>query len=307
MTNKHVPVLYKECLEGLAIKPDGVYLDGTFGRGGHSAGILQALAADGVLCATDKDPAALAWAAEQFADECRLHIKHGSFAEADELFPEMMQQNLDGCLLDLGVSSPQLDDASRGFSFMNDGPLDLRMDTSSGLTAAEWLQQTDLDDISEVIRDYGEEKFHWRIAKHIVDAREEGQSPQTTLALAKLVSDAIPKHEPHKHPATRTFQAIRIYLNRELADLERGLQVIVDGLKPGGRLAVISFHSLEDRIVKRFMRGLARPPIDHRSPVPLPEEQATARLIGKAIKPSKHEVGENVRSRSAVLRIMEKL
>lgn len=307
MANEHIPVLYTECLDGLAIKSNGVYLDGTFGRGGHSAGILQQLGKDGRLYATDKDPEALAWAAEKFVNEPRLHIVHGSFAQADELLSDVMSNGIDGCLLDLGVSSPQLDDASRGFSFMNDGPLDLRMDPTSGHSAADWLATASLDDISEVIRDYGEEKFHWRIAKHITDAREEGELMKTTLELAKLVSVAVPKHEPHKHPATRTFQAIRIYLNRELDDLEQGLKVMVNALKPGGRLAVISFHSLEDRIVKRFMRDLARPPIDHRSPVPLPSEQATVRLIGKAQKADQQEVADNVRSRSAVLRVLEKI
>jgi len=309
-TFEHRPVLLDEVLEGLNIKPSGVYVDGTFGRGGHAGSILEHLNEDGRLLAIDKDPQAIEFAKLRFADDKRFEIKQGSFAMMSEMVENAgLTGQVDGVLLDLGVSSPQLDDADRGFSFMKQGPLDMRMDSANGQTAAQWLNNADLEEISIAIRDYGEERFHYRIARAIVEKRE--LSPlQTTTDLANLIEDTVPRkgREKNKHPATRSFQAIRIFINRELDDLHLGLEQALAALKIGGRLAVISFHSLEDRIVKRYFRKQSqgqRLPLD--LPVQHEETGATIKLIGKAIRAGKAELEVNIRARSAVLRIAEKI
>lgn len=305
----HISVLLKETLDGLAIKPDGCYLDGTFGRGGHSRAILAQLGANGRLFAIDRDPSAIAAAAPLAAD-ARFQITHSPFSALATIAQQQhISGALDGILLDLGVSSPQLDDADRGFSFMRDGPLDMRMDPSSGISAADWLAQADVEDISFVLREYGEEKFAWRIAQAIVAARAETALTRTAQ-LAKLISDAVPKsNKEKKHPATRSFQAIRIYINSELEQVHQALQAALTVLKPGGRLVVISFHSLEDRLVKQFMRRHAKGEPVPRG-IPLTQAQLAQRtdliLIGKAIMPSEQELQDNPRARSAVLRIAEK-
>lgn len=303
----HQSVLLKESVEGLAIKPDGVYVDGTFGRGGHSRAILQQLSPQGRLLAIDKDQAAIAFAGEHFNDDKRFQIFQGSFSRLPEFAKAAgVYGQIDGILLDLGVSSPQLDEADRGFSFMQQGPLDMRMDREQALDAADYVNYTKADDMAKVFREYGEERFAGRIARAIVEARTK--SPITTTAeLAEIVKQANPKWEKHKHPATRVFQAIRIHINDELSDLKACLNLALDVLAIGGRLSVISFHSLEDRIVKQFMRAQQE---GHQPPACVPiraTELATAfKRIGKAIKPAEDEIKNNVRARSAVLRIGEK-
>lgn len=307
--NSHKSVLLDESLEGLIQKADGFYIDGTFGRGGHSSAILQALSGKGRLLATDKDTDALnSSQAQQLLNDPRFELVHSSFAELNEVLAnKSLLGQVDGILLDLGVSSPQLDVAERGFSFMKDGPLDMRMDSSQGESAAQWLSRVEERELIKVLRDYGEEKFARRIAGEIILQREEAPL-QTTGELAKLIEGVVKKREPGKHPATRSFQAIRIKVNRELEDLEQLLDHSVSILKPGGRLVVISFHSLEDRIVKRFMREQSRGVVVPRHlPMPLEQEKLNYKCIGKAIKASVDEVATNVRSRSAVLRIAEKL
>lgn len=287
--------------------PSGLYVDGTFGRGGHSRAILARLDSDGRLLGVDKDPQACEAANTLAAEDQRFTFYHGSFAELPDRLQRMGIDAVDGILLDLGVSSPQLDEARRGFSFMHDGPLDMRMDTSAGETAAEWLAHAEVDAIAAVLREYGEERFARRIAAAIVAARDE-QPLTTTGQLARVVSEANPRWEKHKHPATRTFQAIRIKVNRELDDLRDLLDAALDLLRIGGRLVVISFHSLEDRMVKRYMRDMARgqqlPP-----GVPVTDSQLNRRmrLVGKAVKASVEEVGDNQRARSAVMRVAEKI
>ena len=305
----HSSVLYHECLEALAIGSEGIYIDATFGRGGHSRGILNALNTSGQLIAFDRDPSAIEYARHHFS-EPNFTIIHSEFAAmADVSEIQDYHGKVDGILMDLGVSSPQLDEAERGFSFMRDGPLDMRMDTSKGVTAAQWLATADEQDISQVIKEFGEEKFGKRIAHAIVQTRTH--TPIThTLQLAQIVTDAMPVKDKHKHPATRTFQAIRMYLNSELEQVREGLKAAVAMLKPGGRLAVISFHSLEDRLVKRFMKEQSK---GKNVPANLPITQAeidadkVLRLVGRAIKASEEELAHNTRSRSAVLRIAEKL
>lgn len=299
---EHVSVLLEESVAALAIKPDGTYLDGTFGRGGHSRAILRSLSNSGRLIAFDKDPQAES-SAEQFSEDPRFEFVRASFAEISS---RVETSELDGILLDLGVSSPQLDNAERGFGFSDDGPLDMRMDTRAGMTAAEWLATAPEADIADVIKTYGEERFAKRMASAIVKARAE--SPITrTKQLATIVSEANPKWEPHKHPATRAFQAIRIFINRELEDLEIALGHTVDALSEGGRLVVISFHSLEDRIVKRFMRDQARgQQLPKHVPVIDSDTGKTLNLVGKAVKPSTDEVQRNPRSRSAIMRVAER-
>lgn len=289
-------------------EPSGLYVDGTFGRGGHSRLILSHLNADGRLLATDKDPDALAVGAALAAEDSRFRIAHNSFADFDlALEAQGWSAHIDGLLLDLGVSSPQLDEAERGFSFSKDGPLDMRMDSSSGQTAAQWLMDVEEDELKRVLREYGEEKFAGRIARVIVE-RCAQRPLERTSELAELVASISPSRERHKHPATRVFQAIRIAVNEELSDLERCLDKVVTALKPGGRLVVISFHSLEDRIVKRFMRDEARGEQGPRHLPPPPDARPPRlKLLGKARKASAGEVGENVRARSAVLRIAERL
>lgn len=311
MTNapQHVSVLLQESLEALAIRPDGTYLDATFGRGGHSRAILSQLNDNGRLIALDRDPTAIA-AAQAFAKDPRFTIIHTPFSElGDVLDTHQLRGQLDGILFDLGVSSPQLDDAERGFSFMREGPLDMRMDTSRGQTAAEFLTNASADDIAFVLREYGEERFAWRIAQAIVQQREITPL-ETTKQLAQLIDQAVPFKDKHKHPATRSFQGIRIHINGELDEIEQALAAAVTGLKPGGRLAVISFHSLEDRLVKRFMRAQAKGKAIPAG-LPLRDDQIdrgqTVRLIGKAQKPSAAEIKANPRARSSVLRIAERL
>ena len=300
----HATVLLNEAVAALQIKHDGVYVDGTFGRGGHSRLILEKLGAHGRLIALDKDPLAIE-AAQAICDE-RFRIVHCGFARLKEVLRELGIKKVDGVLLDLGVSSPQLDDAQRGFSFRFDAPLDMRMDTSRGETAAQWLAAVDEGLLAEVISDYGEERFARKIARALVASRQENPI-LTTRQLAEIVAQNVHSREPGKNPATRTFQAIRIYINRELEELKDVLPQCMDSLTTGGRMAVISFHSLEDRIVKRFMRDMAQ---GDRLPRNLPIRaadipQAKLRLVGKAIHPSAHELETNPRARSAVLRVAE--
>ena len=307
MSREHQPVMLEEALTGLAIKPNGIYVDGTFGRGGHSRAILSQLT-DGSLLAIDKDPQAVATAERDFAGDDRFQIRRGSFADMATFVEEQGRLGkVDGILLDLGVSSPQLDDAERGFSFKQSGPLDMRMDPDSGISAAQWLMEAEEKEIAHVLKEYGEERFAKRIASAIVKARREAPI-ETTSQLASIVAAANPKWEKGKDPATRSFQAIRIFINRELEDLQQCLSQVLDILKPGGRLVVISFHSLEDRIIKRFIREQSRG--DQYPPdLPIAHIQLNRRMqpIGKAIKPGEAEQEQNVRSRSAVLRIAEKL
>jgi len=299
----HRTVLLQEAVDALAIRADGCYVDATFGRGGHSRLILQRLGVHGRLIALDKDPQAVA-AATRISD-ARFSVVHASFEELAGVLARLGLERVDGVLLDLGVSSPQLDDAGRGFSFRRDGPLDMRMDTSRGQTAAQWLATADEAEIREVIRDYGEERFAKQIAKAIVAARQR-QPVVTTGQLADIVGAAVRTREQNKDPATRTFQAVRIYVNQELAHLSLALPQILDLLNPGARLAVISFHSLEDRIVKHFMRDAARADVPIR--LPLRERElppARLRLVGKAQRASAEEIAGNPRARSATLRVAE--
>jgi 16S rRNA (cytosine1402-N4)-methyltransferase len=300
MASGHQTVLLEEAVAALMTTADGLYVDGTFGRGGHSAAILEALSPVGRLLAFDKDPAA-ATAAEHFATgDSRFQFCHQSFAD----LPSVVTDPVDGILLDLGVSSPQLDESERGFSFRDDGPLDMRMDTRSGLTAAEWLNRVDAADLAAVLKEYGEERFAKRIAAAIIEQRPFS----TTGELARVVAEANPRWEKHKHPATRAFQAIRIFINRELEDLQRLLDGLLDCLSVGGRLVIISFHSLEDRMVKRFMRDAARGvQLPRGVPVTEAERGQTLRIIGKAQRPSDQEVAANLRARSAVMRVAERV
>jgi 16S rRNA (cytosine1402-N4)-methyltransferase len=305
---EHAPVLLGEALEALAVRDAGRYLDATLGRGGHSAAILGRLGEAGRLLAVDRDPEAIRAGERKFAGDERVSIIRGNFAELGRIAREGgFAGGFDGILLDLGVSSPQLDDAARGFSFLRDGPLDMRMDPDSGISAAGWLAAAPEGEIARVLRDYGEERHAKRIARALVRARDEAPI-DTTGRLAALIAAAVPGREPGKHPATRSFQAIRIYLNDELAALDAALEQSLALLKPGGRLAVISFHSLEDRRVKRFMRRHAEVAEPWRG---LPEIPAHARpqlrLVGKAVRAGDAELAANPRARSAVLRAAERL
>ncbi len=300
---QHIPVLRDAVLAGLAVHPDGRYLDGTFGRGGHARAILAQLGPDGRLLLMDRDPAAIAHAKGEFVGDARIAIRHANFSALGEW--DEVRAGLDGVLLDLGVSSPQLDDAARGFSFQSDAPLDMRMDPTAGFSAAEFLAQADERDIADVLWRYGEERMSRRIARAIGARRAEAPIA-STRELAELVERTLGRRERNKHPATRTFQALRLYVNDELGSLERVLPAAAAALKPGGRLAVISFHSLEDRIVKRFIRGDAE---RVRVPRGLPQPLAALpplRAIGHAQKPGDEELARNPRARSAVLRIAEK-
>ncbi len=302
---RHVPVLAKEAIEALAINPDGVYVDGTFGRGGHSRLMLERLSANGRLIALDRDPAAIE--AGRGIKDARLTLVRAPFSRLAQVLDESGIDKVDGILLDIGVSSPQLDEAARGFSFRLEGPLDMRMDPDGGISAADWIAAADEDEMAEVIRRYGEERFARQIAHAIAAARKV--SPiRTTGELAQIVAGAVWKREPGQHPATRTFQAIRIFLNRELEELEAVLPVCVQRLKPGGRLAVISFHSLEDRIVKRFMRDEERGPELPRGLPVRAADIAPGRLkrIGRAVHAGEAETKLNPRARSAVLRVAER-
>jgi 16S rRNA (cytosine1402-N4)-methyltransferase len=298
-------VLLPEAVEALAIKPDGIYLDGTFGRGGHSALILQQLGANGRLIALDKDMTAVSHGLEW--QDARFKMVHSGFTHLAEVLRELGVERVDGILLDLGVSSPQLDEAARGFSFRFDAPLDMRMDNSRGPTAAQWLETADEGLLTEVIRDYGEERFAKQIARAIIVAREI-QPIQTTGQLVELVGKTVRTRETGKNPATRTFQAIRIYLNQELEELKQVLPQCVTHLKPGGRLAVISFHSLEDRMVKHFIRDMNdADKLPRNVPIRASEvPKGKLNLIGRAIKAGKDELNSNPRARSAVMRVAER-
>lgn len=305
----HKPVLLDEAVEGLIRQIDGVYIDGTFGRGGHSGAILRVLSSQGKLLAIDKDMDAVnSSQAKKLLTDKRFELVHGSFADMDQLANERQWRGkVDGILLDLGVSSPQLDVAERGFSFMKDGPLDMRMDTTQGESAAQWLSHVEENELIGVLREYGEEKFARRIAAEIVLQRQE-KPIETTAQLASLIANVVTRREPGKHPATRSFQAIRIKINKELDDLDQALLNSIDILKPGGRLAVISFHSLEDRRVKRFIREKSRGDVVPRHlPLPVDAKKPVLKTVGKALKASANEVAGNVRSRSAVLRVAEKI
>lgn len=305
---KHATVLLNEAVDGLVLGPDAFVVDCTFGRGGHSRRILEVLGPGGRLLALDKDADAIAWARSSgLLDDPRFEIEHASFAELGSVVGERARVGgVSGILMDLGVSSPQLDDAGRGFSFMRDGPLDMRMNTAQGKTAAQWLAHVSEDELARVLRDYGEERFSGRIARAIVAACSRG-ALETTGQLARLIEETLPFREKGKHPATRSFQAIRIAVNQELEDLESGLKQAMDVLQPGGRLAVISFHSLEDRRVKRFMRDheYAAGP-DERSVITGVREPGLLKRVGKAIMPGAVEIRENPRARSAVLRVAER-
>ena len=301
----HSPVLLHAAVESLKVRADGVYVDCTFGRGGHSREILAHLGARGRLLALDRDPAAVATHGD--IDDKRLELVHANFGELGAVLQERGIAQVDGVLLDIGVSSPQLDDAARGFSFRYEAPLDMRMDTSRGATAAEWLADAEEQEIREVIRNYGEERFARQIAASIVAAR--ARSPvATTRQLAGIVAAAVRTREPGQDPATRTFQALRIHVNQELEELSRVLPQCVEALAPGGRLVVISFHSLEDRIVKRFLREHASPPaMPKRLPLRAAEMPAPKlKLIGKMQRASADEIAANPRARSAVMRVAER-
>lgn len=307
---KHITVLLDEAVNGLGLKEDGIYVDGTFGRGGHSRHILARLGPQGKLIAIDRDPRAIETGEALMKEDPRFTIIHGPFSGLAEYIKELgLAGKIDGVLLDLGVSSPQLDDAERGFSFMRDGPLDMRMDPTSGISAAQWLAKADVDDIGWVLKTFGEEKFAYRIARAIVADRTETPFLRT-LQLAQLIERLCPKREKKKHPATRSFQAIRIYVNSELEEIHKVLDGALEILAIGGHLSVISFHSLEDRIVKRFIRkqekGREYPP-----GLPLTDQQMqhgkTLKSLGKALKPSAEEINENARSRSSVLRVAQKI
>ncbi len=303
---QHLTVLLREAVEALAIKPAGVYVDATFGRGGHSRAILERLGPAGRLLAVDRDPRAIEAAAA--IGDTRLQVAHRPFGELAEAVRDAGFGSVDGVLMDIGVSSPQLDEGERGFSFRFDAPLDMRMDTTQGETAAEWLARADEREITQVVRDYGEERFAFQIAKKIVAARRE-RPVATTGQLAALVREAVRTREPGQDPATRTFQALRIHINQELAQLALALPQAVDLLNPGGRLVVISFHSLEDRIVKRFMRDEADPAASLPKNLPLTAAQlppARLRVAGKPVKAGDAEVAANPRARSAVMRVAEK-
>lgn len=305
---EHKPVLLNEVLKGLKLRPDGIYVDCTFGRGGHSRAILRNLNDQGRLFVFDKDPRAIQHAKRMFAGDSRIVCVHASFTRMPaELERYDLMGAIDGLLFDLGVSSPQLDDPAYGFSFLRDGKLDMRMDPTTGTSAAAWLSRAGRDEIVQVLRQYGEERFAGRIATAIIRAREAAPIT-TTKQLADIISAAVPIRERDKHPATRSFQAIRIYINRELDELETVLRQVGEVLKPGGRLVVISFHSLEDRIVKRFLRQAARGDI-YPPEIPVKAEalRPDFKVIGKPQKPSTEEVEQNPRARSAVLRVGERL
>lgn len=302
----HIPVLLHEALSALCIQGAGTYLDCTFGRGGHSRAILAELNEAGRLIGLDRDPSAVAVGKDLAEIDSRFDIVHIAFSELESALDGLSISHVNGVLMDLGVSSPQLDEAVRGFSFQADGPLDMRMDPTSGESAADWIARADADEIAHVLWVFGEERFSRRIARAIVEARDI-EPIVTTAQLSKIVSDAQPKKDQNKHPATRAFQAIRLYINGELSEVEKGLEAAVNRLAVGGRLAVISFHSLEDRLVKRALRDASRPPQgDPRMPLPDTAAKPKLKLVGKAIKAGPEELSVNPRARSAVLRIAER-
>lgn len=304
----HQSVMNDEVMAGLAIDPQGFYIDGTFGRGGHSALILANLGPEGRLLAIDQDPSAIAAAQSRpFVDDPRFSIRQASFAQlAEAVAAQGWMGKVSGVLLDLGVSSPQLDDPQRGFSFRHSGPLDMRMNPAQGMSAAQWINQAEETAIAQVLRDYGEENFARRIARAIIAARKI-KPLTTTVELAAVIADAVPFHEPNKHPATRSFQAIRIFINQELTALQAALAQCVPVLKAGGRLVVISFHSLEDRIVKQFMQAQARGDAPEKLPLRDTQIVRRFRLVSRLIRPAAAEIDSNPRARSARLRIAEKL
>ncbi|WP_204734633.1 16S rRNA (cytosine(1402)-N(4))-methyltransferase RsmH [Hydrogenophaga laconesensis] len=299
-TWNHQTVLLTEAVQALGINPDGHYVDATFGRGGHSRLILAQLSRKGRLTVFDKDPEAVRVARELAASDGRFSIRHEGFSHLGELGAA----SADGVLMDLGVSSPQIDDPERGFSFRHDGPLDMRMDTTRGQSVAQWLEMAEVSTLSEVIRDYGEERFAQSIAKAIDRRRQERGPLRTTGELAEVVAGAVKTREPGKDPATRTFQAFRIFINAELEELQQALEASLHVLRPGGKLVVISFHSLEDRMVKQFMARHSRAVVDRRVPFAEPAPMALAGL--RRVMPSDDEVKANPRSRSAVMRVAER-
>jgi 16S rRNA (cytosine1402-N4)-methyltransferase len=296
---QHTTVLLSEAVDALDLQPDGTYVDATFGRGGHTRLMLSQLSDKGRVIAFDKDPEAIA-VAQQIQDP-RLSIRHEGFAHLGDLPPA----SIDGVLMDLGISSPQVDNPARGFSFRHDGPLDMRMDTTRGQSVREWLAEADIQHIAEVIREYGEERFALQIAKAIDARRQERGVPTSTAELAQLVADTVKTREPGKDPATRTFQAFRIFINAELEELQQALDATLHVLRPHGRLAVISFHSLEDRIVKQFIAQHAREVYDRRAPFAPPQVMDFKAV--QRIKPSAEEIASNPRARSAILRVAERL
>ena len=296
---QHTTVLLSEAVDALDLQPDGTYIDATFGRGGHTRLMLSKLSDKGRVIAFDKDPEAIA-AAQQIQDP-RLSIRHEGFAHLGDLPPA----SVDGVLMDLGISSPQVDNPARGFSFRHNGPLDMRMDTTRGQSVQEWLAEADIQHIAEVIREYGEERFAVQIAKAIDARRQERGVPSSTTELAQLVADTVKTREPGKDPATRTFQAFRIFINAELEELQQALDATLHVLRPHGRLAVISFHSLEDRIVKQFIAQHAREVYDRRAPFAPPQVMDFKAV--QRIKPSEQEIASNPRARSAILRVAERL
>lgn len=296
----HCTVLLNEAVDALHIQPDGHYIDATFGRGGHSRLILSRLSPAGRLTVFDKDPQAIEVAREIAAADARLSMRHEGFKALGELEPA----SADGILMDLGVSSPQLDDPARGFSFRHDGPLDMRMDPTRGMSVAEWLAEADISQMAEVIREYGEERFAQQIAKAIDRRRQERGPVRTTAELAEIVAGAVKTREPGKDPATRTFQALRIFINAELEELQQALSASLKVLRPGGRLVVISFHSLEDRITKQFMAQHSKEVFDRRAPFAAPKPMALRDV--RRVMPGDAEVAANPRARSAVMRVAER-
>ena len=309
MNPTHAPVMHDEVIAALAIKPKGRYVDGTYGRGGHARSILAALDQDGSLIVMDRDPQAIADARATLGEDDRVTIIHDDYANLYARIAELgLLEQVDGILLDLGVSSPQLDDAWRGFSFQHNGPLDMRMNPEQGESAAEWHQRADEADIARVLWEYGEERHSRRIARKLVEVRES-KPVEDTATLAAIISATMRRQKNHKHPATRSFQAIRIHINQELAQIQQMLETVLDILRVGGRLLVISFHSLEDRLIKRFIKAQSTPP---RIPRGLPlrdseiDSQVRLRSCGKAIKAGSGELSSNPRARSAVLRVAER-
>jgi 16S rRNA (cytosine1402-N4)-methyltransferase len=305
---EHEPVLVDEALAALALEAGGYYVDATFGRGGHAARILEALGREGRLLAIDRDPEAIEAGRRRFAHELRLTLVHAPFSDLRLLVPAHAQgRPCRGVLFDLGVSSPQLDAAGRGFSFRADGPLDMRMDPTHGQPVSAWLARATVDEIREVIATLGEERFARRVAQSIVDARR-AHPIERTAELAALVARAVRTREPGKHPATRTFQALRMHVNDELGQLERGLEAAVEVLAPAGRLAVISFHSIEDRLVKRYLKGASSidPALEH-LPITPPSARPVLKLVGRKMRPGEAERARNPRARSGLLRVAEKL
>lgn len=305
----HHSVMPAQVVNGLTLRSDGIYVDGTYGRGGHAEKILGALGQNAQLWLIDRDPEAIAMAKARHANDPRCHIYQANFSDIGEILrAAQLAKRVSGILLDLGVSSPQLDCAERGFSFMRAGPLDMRMDNTRGETVGEWLARVDEHTLVGILREYGEERYAKRIAAAICGARAEGRLPEDTLVLAKLIADAVPRREPGKHPATRSFQAIRIYINGELEALDALLADVCDLLEPEGRLVVISFHSLEDRRVKRFIQQYSQvgdlPPGAGIVP---PEKRPRLRRIGRAHRPGAAEIASNPRARSAIMRIAERL